>query len=385
MKTEKISRLIVPYGALGLLLFLLAATGWRLLHNTEILPEAGMGKILDGTLQKEWDVWMTEHFFGRSGVVSAHNQIHYSLFGDASGNWICGKERYLFSRGQVENYLQMEGEVPEAQEYDDFARKVYRMQTSLERAGKEFVYILTPNKVEIYPEKLPWYAQMIARHETAESRGSHARLVDAFRKNGVHYYDTTQDILRMKEESEFDVFARTGHHWTFTACAREMNPLFEGMKPLTPGIDYPVVDVLGVTDEVCAYDLDILNAQKVWFGHNRDIAYQSPVLAYPKMSPSDVYWFGTSYGALFTIALYQAPEARAFDRLVFQQYFTGRYVFDGQGISAEEFTQEDTPEDIHVMENIQDGDLIIMEQQADSGIYPTHVKFVDYVLACLED
>ncbi len=31
------------------------------------------------------------------------------------------------------------------------------------------------------------------------------------------------------------------------------------------------------------------------------------------------------------------------------------------------------------MEHIRDNDLIVMEQQADSGIYPTHVKFVDYV------
>lgn len=383
MNTKKMSSYILPLGVLGLLLFLLTATVFHLACGEEAFLKTEPSGLMDGSLQKEWDAWFAEHFFGRSTAVSAHNQINYSIFGDASGKWICGKERWLFSMGQVENYLQMEGEIPGEAEYDAYAKKVARMQAALAEAGKDFAYILTPNKVEIYPEKLPWYARAILGREVVEGEGSHARLVEAFNRNGVHYYDTTKDIVQMKSEAGFDVFARTGHHWTFTACAKEMNSIFQGISPVTPNISYPQVNVVGITDELCTYDQDILNAQKVWFGHNRDIAYQSPLIAYPEISDTDVYWFGTSYGALFTIALYQGNEARAFNRLTFQQYFTGRYIFDGEGISAEEFTQEDTPEDIGVMENIGKSDLVIMEQQADSGIYPTHVKFVDYVNACL--
>ena len=148
---------------------------------------------------------------------------------------------------------------------------------------------------------------------------------------------------------------------------------------MTAGIDYPQINVVGISDEVCHYDLDILNTQNVLYKHNQDVRYQSPVIEYPKISDTNVYWFGTSYGALFTIAMYQGVEERAFDSLTFQQYFTGLFTFNEEGLLARDFTAEDTPEDIGVMEHIRDNDLIVMEQQADSGIYPTHIKFVDYV------
>lgn len=391
MKIKSFSDRVLPLGVMGLLCFLLAASGVRFIRSGEVssgvldaFSETGTGGIFDGRVQEAWGEWFTDHFFGHSAAVSAHNQISYSLFGDASGNWICGKDWYLFSAGQVEKYIQVKEELWTPQEYDDYAKKVYKMQTALQAAGKEFVYILTPNKVEIYPEQLPWYHRFILEHGVDEAQGGHSCLTEAFDRNGVHYYDCTQDLLRIKEEADFDAFARTGHHWTLTACAQEMNAIFAGIGPATPGIAYPEIEVVGITDEICSYDLDILQAQKVWFGHNKDVHYQSPLIAYPKMSETKVYWFGTSYGALFTQAMYQGIDARAFKRLVFQQYFTGLYSFDEKGISASEFTAEDTPEDIGVMDNIWNNDLIIMEQQADSGVYPTHVKFVDYVNACLE-
>lgn len=394
IKGKEFSDWILPFGVLGMLVFLLAATSVRFIRqgNTEGFPprseesfsETGVDGIVDGSFQEVLGEWFTDNFFGHSAAVSLHNQINYSVFGDASERWVCGKDRYLFSAGQVEMYIQRKDKLWEPQDYEEYAKKVYKMQTALEAAGKAFVYILTPNKTEIYPERLPWRDRWILEHEVDKEKGSHNQLVEAFVRNGVHFYDCTEDILRMKEEADFDAFARTGHHWTFTACAEEMNAIFAGIQPWTPGITYPEVQVVGMSDEVCSYDLDILQSQKVWFGHNRDVVYRSPVIAYPKMSEEKVFWFGTSYGALFTIALYQGVDARAFERLAFQQYFTGLYVFDGEGISAEEFTEEDTPEDIGVMENIRNDDLLIMEQQADSGIYPTHVKFVDYVNACLE-
>jgi len=269
------------------------------------------------------------------------------------------------------------------EECEEFARKVLDMQTALQDAGKEFVYLLTPNKVEIYPEYLPWYEQVIIKHCYREEDSAHARLVRAFDKYKIHYYDTRKDMMDMKNQAEFDVFAKTGHHWTFTACAFEMNKIFEGISPMTPGIDYPQINVAGLSDELCHYDMDIINTQNVWVKHNEDVRYQSPVLEYPRISDTKVYWFGTSYGALFTIAMYQDVNARAFDRLAFQQYFTGLFVFDENGLSSAAFTEDNTPEDLKVMDNIWGDDLIVMEQQADSGIYPTHVKFVDYVTASL--
>ena len=38
------------------------------------------------------------------------------------------------------------------------------------------------------------------RYGVDRKRSAHVRLVEAFDKYGVHYYDTTEDILRMKED-----------------------------------------------------------------------------------------------------------------------------------------------------------------------------------------
>ena len=387
MKLKGIYEKILPFGILGALCFLFLASLIRFrpgnessaLKFTPYTGEIGVKGILNGSFQEEWGKWFTNNFYGQSMAVSCRNQIKYSLFHDGSGGWICGKDRYLFSASQVERYLGRHEDEVATEEYEKCASNVSQLQTSLESAGKKFVYILTPNKVEIYPEYLPWYEQIIVRYGVDRKRSAHVRLVEAFDKYGVHYYDTTEDILRMKEEADFDAFAKTGHHWTFTACAAEMNAIFSGIGPMTAGIDYPQINVVGISDEVCHYDLDILNTQNVLYKHNQDVRYQSPVIEYPKISDTNVYWFGTSYGALFTIAMYQGVEERAFDSLTFQQYFTGLFTFNEEGLLAKDFTAEDTPEDIGVMEHIRDNDLIVMEQQADSGIYPTHVKFVDYV------
>lgn len=343
-----------------------------------------MQAVADGTYQKQWEEWLGVSFFGRSAVESCHNQINYSIFRDASGEWVCGEDRYLFSKGQTRVYIQLPSAMYLPEDYDDYARKVARMQAALEGAGKKFVYLLTPTKVETYPEKLPWYDRLAAEHGPSRDESGHSLLVKAFETYGVHYYDCTEDILRMKDEGDLDIFYKTGHHWTLTACAAELNQIFDGIKSMTPGIEYPRVQVAQMVDDVGQYDLDIISGQKLWFNHNRDVHYESPVILYPQTSGAKVYWFGTSYGALFTDALYQDTDFRAFDRLAFQQYFTGLYIFDQNGTQVRGFTPEDTPEDVGVMENIWDNDLIVMEQQADSGIYPTHVKFVDYVNSCLE-
>lgn len=340
---------------------------------------ATLDGFFDGSFQKEWESWFNENFPGHSDAVRLHNQIEYSVFCDGVDGWLQGKDGYLFSGGSSTYTDGSLAFIGRQSDYDEYAQKVFALQSNLAELGKEFVYLLTPIKAEIYFDRLPWNERLIA--DRYASRGTTMRdaLIDAFDRFGVHYYDLTPDLRQMKEDNpDFDVFASTGHHWTLTAAASEMTTLFQALSRMTPPRLIPKLSVTGLSDQVFETDKDIINKFNV--DHIKTIhPYQKPVIAYEKQSDADVCLFGTSMSIEIVNALFTSASQRAFKRLVYFHYFTTTYFYDENGASSKSFNSDAKPEDENVLQYIKDSDLVLMESQALTGIPGTHVKFLDYV------
>lgn len=346
--------------------------------SVEYPSEISIRTLNNGKFQEDFGKWMSDNFFGHTKIVKIHNQIEYGLFGDGSGDWIQGKDRYLYSKEQTFGYTGgARSNTTNAEEYEAYAQSIYTLQENLKKQGKEFFYLVNPTKAQIYPEKLPWYEKIIAGHYAEDADSAERCLIRAFEKYGVNYYDTTEDLIKMRSSVDYDVFASTGHHWTFTAAANELNKLFDSMSFRTPSILYPKINI-EVSDEFYNTDKDILYLQNVVYPVSSR-RYTLPVIEYSNVSNNAVYLFGTSYGWEIADSLYRSAGRYAFRNLTYQQYFTHLTRYNKDGIDQTLYTQDNQPSDLKIMQGIRDSDLVIMEQPGVLQVPETHKKFVDYV------
>lgn len=389
METErheysKITNKIFPFGVLAFTLFLLGTFLLRFSNETILngttlsaYPQTiSLNNIWNGSFQKSWEQWFNDNFYGHAVAVKCHNQIEYSVFRDGvmslhgeDGYLIGGAYPYAAGARALSNTLD---------EYDAYAIKLLELQTKLAENGKDFIYLVSPLKAEVYPEKLPWSYKILADRYADKGVTNHSALVNALERYHVNYYDMTNDMLRMKESADFDVFSSTGHHWTLTAVASEMKTFFQNIQGMTPHTRYPAVNISEITNELFPTDRDLLDLENVFWGRSSD-SYQSPAIQYPEQSDSCVYLFGTSMGVEVATALYQDVQNRAFDSLIYSHYFTLLYTYDENGYDVKVFNPDDAMVNIGVMQHVKNSDLIVMESQGASGILGTHTKFLDYV------
>lgn len=391
LKAEKVVNYIVPVGFLTFLIFLLVGVLFRFPNKTSLIgvtlasyPEySSIEAMMDGTFQTSFGQWISDNFYGHTKIVQYHNQIEYSVFRDGSGDWIQGKDGYLFSRNQSYDYVSGErANINTWDEYLEYAQSVAELQTLLQGLGKDFAYLITPVKAEIYPDYLPWYLKCLYDEYADSESSKHEMLVRALQECGVNYVDVTGDLKAMRESSDFDVFSKTGHHWTLTAAATEMNTIFKQFSEMTSNTEYPVVSVTGITEDLFEIDKDIINLQNVIIPKLSD-TYNSPTIEYV---PSDdsVYMFGTSFGWEITGSLFQDELNKAFDNFTYEEYFTTVTTFGSDGNKTYSYTMDDTPDDIGIMNYIRKSDLTILEQNGSWGIIDTHKKFVSYVTEALK-
>ena len=283
--------------------------------------DTSIKRMINGSFQTEFEKWLSDNFYGHTFIVKCHNQIEYGVFCDCAGDWIQGKNGYIYSRGQ--SYLYVAGERANGTSWNDYlayARSVAEMQKLLAKQGKDFVYLITPIKAEIYPDYLPWYMQLLYQHYADSRNSTHNMLVRALKECGVNYYDVTDDLKTMRKQKQFDIFSKTGHHWTLTAAATEMETILNKFDEMSKYTLYPTVNVTGVNNNLFGTDQDILNLQNVIIPKYAE-RYNSPDLDI-KPTKDSAYIFGTSFGWEISNSLYKDSENRAFNQLIFEEYFT---------------------------------------------------------------
>lgn len=385
---RKLTDGIIPVGILGFMAVLSATFVLRfqnssLLYGTAVSPAPDANSfwdLWDGNFQESFDSYLNDNFYGHTMAVKLHNQIEYTLFHNGVENWLVGKEGYVFEKNQTYSYVgggAVDGR--NANDYEQYAQKVYQLQSELQKQGKEFLYLVNPVKAEIYPDKLPWYEILLEKKYANHKDAAKDRMIAAFEKYGVHYYDTTDDLIKMRMDSNFEIFPKTGHHWTLNAVTHEWNRLSRELSKEGAAEKYPYFLIHGVTDKIIdEKDKDALELQNVLVPILSE-KYTTPEASYAQKSDQSVYLFGTSYGMEIAMVLNQDPQDMAFQSFVYQCYFTTVYRYSKDGFSVDEYTQENTPQDLGILEKVQNSNLVIMEQPGAMGLLDTHIKFLDYV------
>lgn len=155
----------------------------------------------------EFNDWLNDNIGFREFFVKLNANINYKIFGISSNPMISvGKDGWMFYTG--DNNLQIaNGKYPLT---DEILEKIKEEQVSIQKAlqkkGIEYVLILTPSKVSIYPEKIIGYR--------SNNLKTPIDIVQEYlEKNTTIKVINTKDILIDAKNKGKQVFHKTDTHW----------------------------------------------------------------------------------------------------------------------------------------------------------------------------
>ena len=126
----------------------------------EVLSKAPQLKDKDGKLNdyvlNDTAKWVNDHFFGRQELISAHNKTVSTVFGvSAADDVIFGSNGWLYYAPTLLDYTGVDA--LSRQEILMAAHNLALMQEYCQSQGREFAFMLAPNKNSLYPDNMPDY------------------------------------------------------------------------------------------------------------------------------------------------------------------------------------------------------------------------------------
>ena len=177
----------------------------------EVLSKAPQLKDKDGKLNdyvlSDIAKWVNDHFFGRQELISAHNKTVSTAFGvSAADDVIFGSNGWLYYASTLSDYTGVDA--LSRQEIRMAARNLALMQEYCQSQGREFAFMLAPNKNSLYPDDMPDYGVC---NTSANAKLLMAEL-DAL---GVNYIDL---FSAFGQQEEVLYFAHDSH-WNSKGAA----------------------------------------------------------------------------------------------------------------------------------------------------------------------
>lgn len=144
--------------------------------------------------------WFSDHFFLRQELISLNNRISAVLF-QTSGedSVIMGKEGWLYFHSTLDDYT---GQNPMTdKELSAAAHNLELMALYCREQGKDFVFIIAPNKNSLYPQFMPDYGVVAGEHDARKllSRLNNTPVIDLFTAFG-----NESEILYFKTDSHWN-------------------------------------------------------------------------------------------------------------------------------------------------------------------------------------
>lgn len=232
-------------------------------------PLVSVEKVLNGSLQKEYETWFNNHNPLKSVFTNLNNQFYYSLFSKSlmfDSNIVIGKKGYLYEQIYINQYVNL-SKIPYTQrQFDLWAADLKELADFFEKRGQKFIYLITPSKASFYPEYLPnSYAKIIK-----DTRPDYFLKLDALKKVHVTYFDASQFMLAQKDKSYgYLLFPRGGTHWTMLGASLVAQRILDLISQQTQTQLPPLSYSYTVTTRPLGVDKDLLHLCKLLFPPKR--------------------------------------------------------------------------------------------------------------------
>ncbi len=263
-------------------------------------PQWAPKSWLDGSYARTMDTWIAEQIGIRGWLVNLNRQIRYSCFGQVEGAplrkraLVLGKPPVLYENLLMTDALRPP-QIP-AEQMDNYAFNLARMQRLLREQGKAFLVVVAPNKALIYTNSLPAWAE----GRVSDAHSDYRPFVDALRRHNVPCLDSMELFRELAPEYPGLVPAHGihwGHHGAWVVWQRAI-PLLnqQGVLP-----EIPVLETVELIEDKPAGMSDELRGQLNLFAS----PYSAPVpCLYPVAAPPpaetegmlDVLVVGDSFG-----------------------------------------------------------------------------------------
>ena len=163
-----------------------------------------------GTYQAQKSSFLNDSTGCRPDFVRLNNQIDFSLFNKTHANSVLvGRDQYLFESWYVTEYRGINDSIPSENLARDM-EMVKKIQDTLSRLGKTFVWVYAASKAWSHPDKIPTifdgYKQ---QHEPDYTRFK--RLCAAYHINTI---DFNGWFMAMKDTARGMLFSKQGTHWS---------------------------------------------------------------------------------------------------------------------------------------------------------------------------
>lgn len=177
------------------------------------LPVFKYSDWLTGKYQKRLETAFTKLNGLRNFGIRLDNQINFSLFRECKsygGSIAVGKDNWLFEKAYINN---MNNDTPvDLPGLEARISEMKQLQDLLEARGIYFIFLITPSKATVYGEYLP---EKYIKHSLVRTTPQYAntrRLIDT---HGINYMDAHEFFMENKTTAPYDLFVRSGTHWSY--------------------------------------------------------------------------------------------------------------------------------------------------------------------------
>lgn len=192
----------------------------ELIGDTQIIkekPKLKFMEVLSGSYQLKYEKYFGTNFPLRNYLVKEMNQILYNF---GSVNIIeKGKNNDLYLLLWTKRYLmynisnsdnknsqdtsslayRINYEADEM-EIDEYLSNIKYINNYLEKKHKKLIYIITPNKAEIYNENIPIRFKVIEKITTEENKSKlRKKMMKYLNENNILNIDATDSMLKLKK------------------------------------------------------------------------------------------------------------------------------------------------------------------------------------------
>jgi hypothetical protein len=252
----------------GILIFLFIPVLQNVLHFKWIKPlkgayvevqdtEFSITDWFDAKYQNKKEEYVNQNFGLRNYYVRFNNQIDYSLFNKANvAKLVVGKGGFLFEDDYINAYFGKNfiGE----EKLEERFKKIKTLQDLLASQGKILEVVFAPGKASFYPEFIPdnW------RSEKKLNNYEYARYL--CKKLGVKYVDFNAWFLQQKDLSPYDLYPKTGIHWSNYGSLLAIDSLKNHIQAMS-GLKLRnfIIDNVGFSDSLQSPDNDIGEAMNL--------------------------------------------------------------------------------------------------------------------------
>lgn len=284
----------------------------------------------DGTWQRNYERWFSTRIGLRDWLVRTWNQVNFTLFGTVARNKgtrvMVGRDGWLYEGVYVDVYNK-EDRTPDS----DLRERVdglARLQAELRRRGIGFAVVISPSKVEIYPEFAPEGALTPGRENR---KTAYDRLAPLLADAGIDVIDGHRFFREAKTRLPHPLFSRGGVHWNYYGAGFVVSQMLQSVSRQT-GRDVGTLVCTNVVEDSIPYgtDNDLGELLNLWPRHS---------LAGPQVHPQFESRTGAGgrkanfllVGDSFGLTLAQIMESENLvERCDLLFYYNRRFVFPGE-------------------------------------------------------